>query len=477
MNRNIFFLILSLIIVFLFAMISPPAGMTESAMFVLGIFLAAILLWIAVGIDWPSLFCILILMFVPGLTTNNVIASSMGNATVSFLIFTFCCSHALSQTAFTRRCAIMFLSTPLAKKGPWWFLWLYFLSILTLGSCMSTTVIVLIYLVINEEIFALLGLKKGDKFAAMMTMGLIIIASISGAMTPIAHVFPLTALSIYEGITGQTISYMAYMAGGIPAALAAVAAMLAMFRFILRPDTSAMESIDVQSIKNGLPPADSKEKKVVAIFFGVVALWVMPEIVKGIIPTVSAYISRFGTVGPALLGTILLCTITDKGKPVMNLGEAIKTVPWPSVFMAASCLALGAAMTSADIGLSDWLKAAIGPMMGSFNGFAFVLILIAISAVMTNVGSNMVTVAVATTIGVPVAMTMGGAVNPAAVAVAVGMISTYAFATPPAMTTVVLGTGTGWTNNGQMAKYGFLFLIPSILAVAVIAYPICSALL
>lgn len=451
--------------------------MTGSAMMVLGIFAGSVLLWIAVGIDWPSLFCILALMFVPGLNANTVVANSMGNATVSFLLFTFCCSHALGQTAFTRRCAIMFLSTKLAKKGPWWFLCLYFASILILGSCMSTTVIVLIYLTINEEIFAMLGLRKGDSFASMMTMGLVIVASISGAMTPIAHVFPLTAMSIYTGISGERISYMAYMAGGIPAAVAATAAMLVMFRLVLRPDTSAIETIDVQSLKSSLTPMDSREKKIVSVFFGVVALWVLPELVKGIVPNVAAYINEFGTVGPALLGVVLLCVMTDQGKPVMRLGEAVKAVPWPSILMAASCLALGAAMTSADIGLSDWLKTAIAPMIGSLSGFTFVLILVAISAVMTNVGSNMVTVAVATTIGVPVALAMGESVNAGAVAAVVGMISTYAFATPPAMTTVVLGTGSGWTDNGQMAKYGFLFLIPSVLAVALIAYPIISALL
>lgn len=43
-------------------------------------------------------------------------------------------------------------------------------------------------------------------------------------------------------------------------------------------------------------------------------------------------------------------------------------------------------------------------------------------------------------------------------AVVVGMASSYAFATPPAMTTVVLGTGSGWTTNAQMAKFGFLTL-------------------
>lgn len=470
--RELGFFLIAWGVVLIFCVLPPFSGLSESAMMVLGIFLASVFLWIAVGISWPSLLCLLMLAFLPEISMNTLIASSMGNSAISFLIFTFCCSNALNKTPFTRRCAIAFLSSRLARKGPWWFLSLYFLSILALGSCMSTTVIVLIYLIINDEIFALLGLKKGDPFAAMMTMGLVITASISGAMTPVAHVFPLMALSIYESITGQAISYAAYMAGGIPAALVSVAAMMLIFRFLLKPDTSSIQKIDIQSMKCSLPKAELEERLTVGVFATVVILWVVPDLVKGLIPEIAAYISSFGTVGPPLLGAIVLCVLCPKGKPLLELSEAVKTIPWTSLFMAASALALGSAMTNADIGLSAWLKEAIAPSLSGLNGMLLILLVVAVTGIMTNVGSNMVTVTIMTTVAVPIALSLGESVNAMALAVVIGMMSTYAFATPPAMTTVVLGTGSGWTTNAQMAKYGFLILIPCTLAVTLIAYPI-----
>lgn len=455
-----------------FRMAPPFDGMSRSAMTLLGIFIGSVFLWISVGISWPSLFCLLALSLLPELTTNGLVSSSIGNPAISFLIFTFCCSYALNQTPFTRRCAIWFLSRKMAKKGPWAFLCMYFFSILLLGSCMSTTVIVVLYLTINEEIFALLHLEKGDRFAALMTMGLIITASISGAMTPIAHVFPLIAISTYTAMTQNTISYSSYMAAGIPVAFLSVAAMLMIFRFVLKPDTSAIRCIDTDSMKKNMASADKREIVTAVIFFLVVALWVLPELLKGMIPA-AAVISSFGTIMPPLLGTMVMCIIQVDDKPLLSLAEGAKSVPWPSLFMAASALALGAAMTNADIGLSEYIKTSLGPMGNTFRGFAFVFMLVAVTAVMTNVGSNMVTVTIMCTVALPIAASLSG-IHVGALAVVLGMMSTYAFATPPAMTTVVLGTGSGWTTNAQMARYGFLVLIPCVLLVALVGYPIAS---
>ncbi|MCI8674761.1 MAG: SLC13 family permease [Lachnospiraceae bacterium] len=462
-------------IIAVFGLITPFEGLSRSAMLLIGIFIGSVFLWISVGISWPSLFCLLALALLPELSMNSLISSSIGNPAISFLIFTFCCSYALNQTLFTRRCAIWFLSTRLAKRGPWPFLCLYFFSVLLLGSCMSTTVIVVLYLTINEEIFSVLGLEKGDRFAALMTMGLIITASISGAMTPIAHVFPLMALNSYQSLTGQVISYSAYMAAGIPAALCSVGAMLLIFRFILRPDTTAIRKINADFLKQSLRPGDKKERLTASIFFGVVALWVLPELLKPISPA-AAWLSGFGTVMPPLLGTMLMCIIHTEGKPLLSLGDGAKSVPWPSMFMAASALTLGSAMTNPDIGLSEFIKTHLGPMVGMFQGISFVLLLTAVTAVMTNVGSNMVTITIVCTVALPIAASLEG-IHVGALAVTLGMMATYAYATPPAMTTVVLGTGSGWTTNAQMAQYGFLILIPCIVIIALVAYPIAAQIL
>ncbi len=478
LKKGYLFFGIAVVTIILFTVIPPFGGLGKSAMTLLGIFFASVMLWITVGISWPSLFCMAALpLLLPEIPINTMIAGSVGTPTFSFLIFTFCCSYALEKTDFTKRCAVWFLSRPVAKKSPWLFMALYFFSVLLIGSCMSTTVIVLIYLTINEEIFSLLGLQKGHSYANMMTIGLIIVSGISGAMTPIAHVFPIMGLSILKNLSGISVSYAQYIAAGVPAAVLTVLAMLLIFKFILRPDVSAARNLDLAQLRSAVKPADVREKRIVAIFFFVVALWVLPDLLKGVLPGIMGWISGFGTVMPPLVGTMLLCLCGAEGKPLIQFHEAAKAVPWPSLFMAASALALGSAMSNNDIGLSAAMSKVLVPITKSMGSMALVLVLLAITAVMTNIGSNMVTITVVGNVALPILLSVDAGVNPAALAVVLGMMSTYAFALPPAMTTVALGVGSGWTTTASLAKYGFLTLIPSILFVGLVAYPIAAAII
>lgn len=477
-NKGIICLFAAILIILIFCFLPPMEGISSSAQRLIGIFIGTVFLWISIGISWPSLFGMLALvLLLPEVTVKDMLAGSVGNSVFTFLVFTFCCSYALEQTSFIKRCAVRFLSLDFARKGPWYFVSVYFFSVLVLGSVMSTTVIVLIYLALNEEIFSLLKLKKGDKFAAMLTMGLIITASISGAMTPIAHVFPVVAINTYKTLSGSSISYIRYMAAGIPAALVSVIAMIAVFFFIFRPDTSCFSNIDTDALKKELHPADSRERIIVLIFFMVVALWILPDLLKGVLPEISGWISSLGTAVPAILGSLLLCVIKGRdGRALLNFREGLKSVPWECLFMAASALALGAAITNEKIGLSTTIIGILKPITESFSGLLLVLILVAITGFMTNIGSNMVTVTIVCTVALPIVLAVPLGIGVGALAIVLGMASSYAFATPPAMTTVVLGTGSGWATNAQMAKYGFLILIPCVLSITYIAYPIAAAL-
>ena len=129
-----------------FRFLPAPSGMTSSAMQVLGIFIGALILWLTLSIDWPSLLALAALVTVPELTMGSVLANSLGNSTVAFLLFTFMCTYAISKTSFVKRCAILFISSRIARRSPWCFLILYCASILVIGLVMSPSVVFVIYL-------------------------------------------------------------------------------------------------------------------------------------------------------------------------------------------------------------------------------------------------------------------------------------------------------------------------------------------
>ena len=100
-NRIFRAIIIPLCICFCFLgqLIPPIDGLSSEAIGVLFIFLGTLILWLTIGIDWPSLLCLLSLGFINSFGFNKVISSSFGNSTFAFLLFTFICTYALSKTS------------------------------------------------------------------------------------------------------------------------------------------------------------------------------------------------------------------------------------------------------------------------------------------------------------------------------------------------------------------------------------------
>lgn len=466
---------LAMLFILFFRFIPAPQGMTTEGMQVLGIFIAMIILWMTISIDWPSMLCILAVAFVPGLKMSSILSASVGSATFSFLMFTFMCTYTLGQTPFVRRCAVAFITGKMASRGQWSFVIFYFASIIFLGSFMSPTVLVVIYITITEEIFSVLGLNKKSPIANMMMTGMVFCSGIAAGMTPVAHVFPLISMGVYQAQTGQAISYASYMAAGIPVGLIVTALMLLAFRFVLRPDMAELTAPDVKALRAGIKPMEKKEKLVLAVFALVVALWILPGVIKPWLPGLSAFIDGFGSAMPPLLGAVLLAIITAEGKPLLDFKEAMsKGVPWASLIMVSGTLALGAAMTDQGVGLTAWISGRIEPLALGMPTAALVILFIAWSALQTNLSSNMVTATVVTTVAMPVLQAVGGGISAPALVSLIGMMSAYAFATPPAMATVAFAIGSGWTTTGFVAKYGAITMIIGIIIAALIGYPIAA---
>ena len=249
------------LILMLFSRFMPPLMNISASMWqVSGIFIGTLILWMTISIDWPSILCMAMIAFVPEIKINQIFASSFGNSTFAFLLFTFMCTYALSKTTFIRRVALYFLNTKMARKGGWYFLFLYFLSVLCLGAFISPTVLVVVLIALTREIFAILQLEKGNSCASMMMMGMVFTSGIAAGMTPIAHVFPLMSMSFYQNIVGESVSYFKYMLVGIPVALLSFGVMLLMLKWLYRPCVSELQSVDIASLKEDLPPLNRREQ-------------------------------------------------------------------------------------------------------------------------------------------------------------------------------------------------------------------------
>ena len=170
-SKDTIFLILSLAIMIGSRFVPPFGGLSSEAIGVLGVFFGSLLMWITISIDWPSMITLLALGFIPTFGFSKTFSGAFGNTTVAFLIFTFMLVYPLSKTNFVRRCTVSFITNKIARKGPWYFVCFLFAAVTFMGLFVSPSVLFVAFMPFLEDIFQVLGVKKGGKTGNMIMVG------------------------------------------------------------------------------------------------------------------------------------------------------------------------------------------------------------------------------------------------------------------------------------------------------------------
>ena len=446
MNKNIALIIGILIIIAGFFITTPLAPVTFQ---LICIFASAIWLWVTHSIEMGSIVALTALCLVPGITTGAIITAAFGNTTIWFLIFSMILTYALSSSGVLRRIAIYFVDNPAAKKNSYWFMAFYFLAILLLGSFMAPTVTFVLFFGLVKEIYDLLKLRPGDKMARNLMIGTGFFASISCAMTPIAHTFPLMALGYYEAATGVAISYFAFMQLSIPICLLiAIAAYLLLVRGIDK-------KFDFNSLHFERTNWTWQEIVALIVFIGVVICW----LVVGIWPTTFVALNALGTIWPALIGIIILMACG-----ILNIKEACsKGVAWPAILLCGTTLALGKYVAATEYGIIPLISS----LFVNVNPASILFIIVAFTIILTNLISNIVTTTLSYNLFVPMIMA-SGMVSPVIATILIGICASLAYALPSSIAHIALAGSSGWATANDMIKYGIILGIISIIIIGVI---------
>ncbi len=473
------FTVLGILLMFGCQFLPPMFGLSQLGMQVAGIFIGTIILWLFVSVTWPSILCIVALIMSPLYTYSSGLSASMGGWIVSFVLFSSMVTYVLGQTGFLKRCAVWFVTRKFTQKNPWLFLALLFLAPLVIGSFMSPIPAFMVFVPIAEQIFEELGWKKGDRVPQMIILALLFFASLSTITTPIAHTVPILGMSLYEQDMGTPIDFVQYTIFGVVSAAIIYVLAILLLKYVFRPDLSRMKNLNQDVLKQGITKMSAEEKCTLVVFGLVVAMWMLPGIIEPILPTIASAISSLGTPTPPMIGTVVLCLIHFKGKPLMNFTEAMgKGVPWGAVLMVAATGILGSALTNEEVGLTAVAVNAISPLIQNMPPMLFVFMISFFTVLLTNFASNTVTVTLIYSISLP--LVYGGAiagVDPAALTSVIGAGACVALATPPSTAHAAIAAGTGWLNTDIMLRYGLLLSLAAAIVLAFVGYPIAAAIM
>lgn len=447
-------------------------GMGPLAFSQLMLFLSCLFLWLFVSLDWPSLLCLLVLGIMPEVGFKLACQQSFGNSTFVFLTFTFALSYALEQTPALRRLTARALEAPWVQAQPGRFILIYLSVLLFMALFMSPTVLFMIIFPIYEAVCQAFGWEKGERSAGVLLFASYSCLAIGTAMTPINHVFAVTAMAIYKEASGEAITYGQYMRLGLPLGFLLFVILLLSVRFLWKLDLSRAK-ISQLELGRELPQVTPQERHIVRVFLLVVALWLLPELLSPLWPGLSAFFARMGNVFPPLLGLILLALIRVEGEPLAKLPELFRQgVFWPSLLLVGAALALGYALTLPDVGLMAFVQARLGATLSGLSPYLLVLVFAAWTGIQTNFSSNLVSVTVVGSMAISLLAGQPEASLAPTVLCLVAFMASLAFMTPPAMPYVGISLGSGWLSSRQAFSYGLWLLVWAIALSVLLAYPL-----
>lgn len=460
-------------LVLAFAM-KPTNGLTAQGISVIAVTIPTLYLWLTTNTHWTSVLFLGMLVMTGVMTPNQVWAGSIGHFAVITMIIFMVLNQCLRETGVINKIAIWFITRKFVQNRPYAFLAMFFASNLVIGMFMENLSLAVIYVGIAAVLCEKIGVKRGDAFYTCIFMGVLWGNIVLSIASPIAHALPNILMGIAQTQLGLTITYGQWLAVGFPfAAIMFIVMMICVF--IWRPDATAFRNFDVEEIKKSEPPLDARGKIAAVVFIIVILTILLPSLLKGVFPAVCGYLNSIGVVVPAILAATLLCIIKIKGKPILDMPSAMRSVPLPVVIFAGTVCVMSAPISSEATGISVWLGNILQPVIAGMSPMAIIIVLIIGALIMTNFLSNTVTMVLFFNLGVVLLNT--GNLNMGAITIVIGLAASMATLTPSASVPAPLFFGPEHVTMKSTYKYNFIFLVLSFVVLVAFVIPYASAVI
>lgn len=467
-------ILVSLAIILIFWFVPPVAPLTQIGTRVIGVFIGVILLLSLVDTVWPVMLAVVLLSRTGVCSVNEAIAGTLGSWIIYFVLMSFIMTYALNESGFTDRLVAKFMSIKFVSSSPWVFTISLGVLGMLLGCFMDQVPATAFMLAFVSRVYKELGYTGKDAYPHVANILTVFGVNIGGAMTPISHSLAILGIGIYEGATGNTLSLFSYLAFGVPTGLVVFTIMCVIIRLTARPDMSKFKDFNIENVLKKQGPMSLREKTTVVIFFVTVAMWILP----GVLTMVSnaAWVKTFNSFGItfwAILSVVAMAVITINGEPIINAKEVMnKHINWGILFFISIGVYLGSAMSAESTGIVAAIQANVVPLTENVPALVTVFIIATVSVCLTNFASNVSTITVMTSVGVALALSSGGTINPVGIALVTTMCGSCAYLLPSSFATIAMLHGDEYSNRSKIYLYGVVMIVVTCLCLAFVGYPL-----
>lgn len=388
-----------------------------------------------------------------GVLTPAQVGEAYGSPLILLLLGGFLLSRAIEGSGAHRRMALAMIRL-FGAHSPRRLVMGFMAAAALLSMWISNTATTLMLLPVALAVLE--GSPDRDKLAPPLLLGMAYSASVGGVGTPIGTPPNLIFMQVYADMTGEVVSFLTWMAWGLPVVLI----MVPLMAFSLTRGMS-------MSLRLTLPvvgPWSVGERRVILVF-GLTALaWITrAEPFGGWSHWLG--LPQANDASVALLAVVFMCLIPDgKGKRLLDW-ERASTIPWGVLLLFAGGICLARGFVSS--GLSDL----IGVWLSGFTSLPM-LLLIALVCLCVTFLTEATSNTASTSLLMPVlaAAAIAAGIAPQVIMVPAAISASCAFMLPVATAPNTVVYGSGLVSTGRMAREGLQLNLLGVLVISLCSY-------
>jgi sodium-dependent dicarboxylate transporter 2/3/5 len=317
--------------------------------------------------------------------------------------------------------------------------------------------------------------REGNNTRTALMLGVAYAASIGGMATLIGTPPNLVVAGAIRELTGTSISFVEFIALGLPITLILLPVCWIILVFVSFPGRARIDGGAGDLLKSrlaGLGPVRGGEARVLVIFFLSALAWFLRERKEFGGFTIPGLVDVFPKISDASIGVtaaVLLFVVqgvsrSGERRPLLTWTEA-KRIPWDVLVFFGGGLTLAQAIEAH--GITTWMGTGLDrlqdlPPVVIFLGLA------AIVVILSELASNLAVAAMT----MPIAAALGASVGqpPVVMMLVAGFAASIGFALPVATPPNAIVYGSGQITVRQMARAGLLLDVASIGVIVAVIY-------
>ena len=459
-------------LMFGFGYLEPIPPLEKIGMQVVGIFLGMLFAWMGIGYVWPSILALIALWMTGYAPLGKIVATGFGNSVTVFLIMILVFVIYLEKMGLCNRIAYWFLSRKFIVGRPWFILLIFFTAAYVMAIVTYSYPAMIIPWTIAYALCAEVGYKQGEKFPALMIIGIGVSALMGFTALPIKST-AVVALGLLDSTTqgAYSVNFFDYILLMIPLTYSVILVYLGLMRFVFKADVEKLKYINTEKFqeRNAIPVNFREMSSLTAVLVFIIFMCI-PSILPQDM-AITKFFKGLGMNGTLLLVICILGILHYRGQSLMPFSKIANSghLGWDVIIMTACSFSICGALEDKNVGVTNMIVQYASPFLENLHPLAFLIFAMLFLSLLTQVMHNLVIAAVFTPLMVNFSLIIG--LNPSLLCIFLIFAYSFSVVTPASSGVAALIFLNEWTSKGLCYKTLTLLYVLALLLTLFVYVP------